>query len=408
MNKSIYLTITPFFPSQNNWRGAYVLDQVKAIKKNSLYDVIVFIPKPLQKNIADYEYEGIKVYYFDSIQMPSYILNGLTNNINSYLFIRKIRSLGITIDKIDVAHGHTSQFAAYTLALKKNNSRIKTVVQHHDCDPYTIRNGMWARKKWNAIYRANRSIELFEKVDLHICISEIVKEFLQSFPNVSSFLYYDDYREALGVVQGVRKFKLKDVYVLYNGVDCEKFNLKGKELSSNENVERKRYTIGCIANFVELKDQMTLLKALQILIEDGICDIKVIFVGSGPMLDNCKQYIVQNKLESYVEIRSEISHSQLKNYYHSLDLFVLPTYFEGFGCVCTEAAACGVPFMICKHQGAAEYISKEEEDMWTFEPHDYKTLARLIANAKSQKLKQTLVHSYDINILVTEYLKYIK
>lgn len=382
-------------------------DQVKAIEKNGDYKVIVFKPKRPWTSTMDYEYEGVKVYYFDSVEMPSYILNGLTNDINSYLFVKRIKELGIQINDIAVAHGHTSQFAAYALALKNLNPKIKAVVQHHDCDPFTIRNGKWARKKWNAIFRANKSIELFEKVDLHVCVSEGMKDSLHSFPNTPPHLYYDDYRNALNVVKGVRKPKIKDVYVLYNGVACDKFEPLEKTLDSEEEVNSKPYTIGCIANFVELKDQITLLKALKILVNDGIRDVKVIFVGSGPTLNDCKQFIVQNNLENFVEICSEVHHSQLRDYYQSLDLFVLPTYFEGFGCVCTEAAACGVPFMICKYQGVAEYIAKNEEDWWTFAPHDYQTLAHLIANAKSHQLKQTLIHPYDIDILVKEYLMYI-
>lgn len=405
--KKLYISVTPFFPTKDSFRGPYVYDQVKAIEKNGGYKVIVFKPKHFWTRTRDYVYEGVKVYYFNSIEMPSYILNGLTNCINSYLFIKRVKRLGIQIDDIAVAHGHTSQFAAYVLALKNLNTKIKAVVQHHDCDPFTIRNGRWARKKWNAIFRANKSIKLFEKVDLHVCVSEGMKDSLLSFPNTPQHLYYDDYRNALSVVKGVRKPKIKDVYVLYNGVDCGKFKPLEKTLDSEGGKNSKPYTIGCIANFVELKDQITLLKALKILVDNDIHDIKVIFVGSGPTLSSCKQYIVNNNLAQYVEIRSEIEHSLLRVYYQSLDLFVLPTYFEGFGCVCTEAAACGVPFMICKYQGAAEYIGKDDEDLWTFEPHDYKALARLVANAKSQNLKQVLIHPYDINTLVSEYLKYI-
>ena len=39
-----YICITPFFPLENNWRGAYIFDQVKAIQRNSDYNVVVFKP----------------------------------------------------------------------------------------------------------------------------------------------------------------------------------------------------------------------------------------------------------------------------------------------------------------------------------------------------------------------------
>ena len=45
MKKNIYLEVTPFFPSPSSWRGAYILDQVKAIQRNSDYEVLVFKPE---------------------------------------------------------------------------------------------------------------------------------------------------------------------------------------------------------------------------------------------------------------------------------------------------------------------------------------------------------------------------
>lgn len=43
-NNSLYLVVTPFFPSPDSWRGAYVYDQVMAIERNSDYKVLVFRP----------------------------------------------------------------------------------------------------------------------------------------------------------------------------------------------------------------------------------------------------------------------------------------------------------------------------------------------------------------------------
>lgn len=60
-NKYYYLCVTPFFPSSGNWRGAYVLDQVKALQRNLDYDVRVFVGGG--KNDSDYEIDGIMSFY---------------------------------------------------------------------------------------------------------------------------------------------------------------------------------------------------------------------------------------------------------------------------------------------------------------------------------------------------------
>lgn len=394
-----YIQITPFFPSENNFRGGYIYDQVKAIERNRDYRVLVFVPKYPWTKEKDYTFEGITVRYFNAFVMPSLILNGATDSINGQLFIKKIKSLGINVDDIAVAHGHTAHYATYALALKNLNPKIKTIVQHHDCDPYQIRNGKWSDKRWNAIYKAKSSIKLFEKIDLHVCISEYVKEMLTTFPKIQDNIYYDSYRKALSLVNNVKTPILKDTYVLYNGVDTSKFYPDPVRSKDGE-----KFTIGCIGNFVELKDHITLLDAVRILVEDEIKDLRVILVGSGPLKNDIEQYIKEHNLQNIVEIRPEVRHSELRELYCELDLFVLPSIFEGFGCVCTEAVACGVPFIICKDQGASEYISDEEINQWVFEAHNYKMAANLILNYKNTKRHQRLNKGYDINSLVINFL----
>jgi len=398
--KKIYIVITPFFPSVSSFRGAFIYDQVQALKRNSNYEVIVFKPKRICSKEREYTYKGIKVYLFSDIQMPSYIFNGLSNDINNLLFLKAIKKIGIRVDDIEIAHGHTARFASFPLALKKINPHIRTVVQHHDPDPFNIRNGKWAYIKWNAIYRAKKSIGLFDQIDCHICVSQFVADSLLSFPHPPSHLYYNSYEQILQVVKKVHSARIKHLYVLYNGVDCTIFNL-------HKPSKKTLFTIGCVGNFVDWKGQDILIKAVEVLISNHV-KVHVCFIGSGPTLSECKKMVVEKGLSDYVEFKAEVHHHELVNFYKTLDLFVLPSYFEGFGCVFTEAAACGIPFMVCKYQGAAEYISPVEENLWTFPAFDHQRLAQLIAYYIKHTPQQHLCHPFDIDVLITEYLNYLK
>ena len=86
---------------------------------------------------------------------------------------------------------------------------------------------------------------------------------------------------------------------------------------------------------------------------------------------------------------------------------MLPSYFEGFGCVFTEAASCGVPFMICEGQGASEYLAENEKNQWTFKPKDYQTLAKLIEKQMANRCVQQLVEPLNIDELIIRFLKNI-
>lgn len=402
MQKKYYICVTPFFPEPTNWRGAYVLDQVKAIRRNSDYEVIVF--KSGNKN-DEYNIEGFKVYQYKTYSLPSNILNGLFNGLNARSFIRRVKDLKIDINNVAFVHCHVAMQAAHGLALKRLNPNIKVLLQHHDLDPFNLRSGVALRNnRLNIRYRAKKAIRLYNEVDLHVCISEACKDCLIDFPNPREGEVYNDCLRSLSLCNGMPSIRPKATYVLYNGVNTSLFH---KE-NNIERVDKELFRIGCISNFNVLKDHITLIKAVEILIGKGYKNIRLSMLGTGELRPLCETYIDEHGLAQYVEWAKGRVHEQLPDYYHSLDLFVLPSYFEGFGCVFTEAAVCGVPFMGCVNQGYSEYIPKEDRNRWLIKPKDYIQLAKNIADYMDNRYEQIYCHSFDINILIKEYLKFIE
>lgn len=395
-----YLCITPFFPTPNSWRGAYVLDQVKAIKRNSDYEVRVFMGG--NKKDFDYEIDGIKVYRYKTRELPSNILNGISNGYNARSFVKRVLQVGINPQDVAFVHCHVSMRAACGLELKKLNPNIKVLLQHHDLDPFNLRSGTMLRNnRFNIRYRAKKAIALYNEVDLHICISEACRDSLFAFPNARETEVFSDYLRVISKVKGLPQIKAKATFVLYNGVDTKLFN-------SRLNTPKKKdgiFRIGCIANFQELKGHMTLIKAFEELHGKGYSDIVLSMLGTGETRQICEDYLRKHNLMRYVEWPKEITHDKLPEYYHSLDLFVLPSYFEGFGCVFTEAYACGVPFMGCFNQGYSEYVCDKEK--WLIQPHDYAGLADLIESQYLKDNVQKLNKPLEIDILVNDYLDYL-
>lgn len=160
-NKTYYICVTPFFPSPKRWQGAYVLDQVKAIARNSSYEVMVFVGGGNEND--DYAVDGVKVYRYKTREMPSNILNGIFNGYNARSFVKRVLSLGINPEDIVFVHCHVSMRAACGLALKKLNPKIKVLLQHHDLDPFNLRSGVIGRNNhFNIRYRALTAIQLID------------------------------------------------------------------------------------------------------------------------------------------------------------------------------------------------------------------------------------------------------
>lgn len=334
--------------------------------------------------------------------MPSYFFNGIGGGFNGKQLIQALHEHEINLKDISVVHCHTASFACFATALKEINPDIKTVLQYHDPDPYQVRNGKLADWKPNALFRAKHLINQFKYIDLHLCISEKVKYNLLHFPNPHPKECFDSYKNILNVLRNLKPKRDLHTYVLYNGVDTSQFhhipNLKDTSI----------FKIGCIGNFIDWKNQITLIKAIHYLVQLGKADgIKVSFVGSGTTQKECEEYINKHQLTDYFVFEKEVHHSQLPRYYNTLDLFVLPSFFEGFGCVFTEAAACGVPFMGCYNQGYSEYLSEEDQKNWLTQPQDFKTLGNIIAKQKEYRNHQAIIKEYHIDRLIEEYLNYL-
>lgn len=397
-----YICVTPFFPAPGRWQGAYVLDQVKAISRNSGYEVIVFKTCGLGDRQSDYVIDGITVHTIHPLLMPSYILNGLTEGIVGRNFIRTLKKLKIDIDRIAFVHCHTANHAAFGFGVKRVNTRAKVLLQFHDLDPLTLRNGKWANKRWNRRYRARKSISALNRADMLVCISEPVRDAILAFPHPRKGEVYPPALQMLKDVADMSPIKPQNICILNNGVDTTLFHPMRQPKQSGT------FRIGCIANFQELKDLITLVKAFNILIKKGYTNMRLSLLGSGETRPNIERYISENGLSDYVEWPREVYHDQLPEYYNTLDLFVLPSIFEGFGCVYTEAYACGVPFICCDRQGAAECIAPDERDKWLISPHDYDALARLIERQYRERNVQHLCKDYDIEELIKKFLNLIK
>ena len=376
MSKKIYLVITPFFPEPDSFRGPYVLDQVKALQRVSDYYVVVMKPCVPWHKAEDYEIDGVKVYRFHQYTIPSNLLPNRVNDwISAQSLFRKLRGIGISINDIAVCHGHVTAFGAYALAVKRRNPGCVAVVQHHGFDVMSITDGRLANQEWHKKWCISYGRGICNAVDLNVGVSQKTLDYVKSYPGV----------------------QLKKEYVLYNGVDTNKF-YPPKEEDHNE-----QFIIGCIGNFWPLKDQKTLIKAVERLVLSGQKDILVRFIGTGATREGCEQYVAAHHLSDYFSFENEVMHDELLAFYQSLDLFVLPSYWEAFGCVYTEAYACGVPFIGVKGQGISEIIPKEEQDRWLIEKEDDQRLSVLIAEYLKNRTEQQLSRSYEIDVLIREY-----
>ena len=377
-NKKQYIIISPFFPSDTNHVGSYVYDQVKTLVDITNYDIKVIKVISIFSNEKDYLFGGIKVKVFRVFDLPFFIFPGIFNFINSFRikqFFRKHNYL----ENLDIIHAHVCYPSAYLANSVSSIVQVKTIAQHHGIDALQLLNGRisFLTKLQKEILK-NRSLNQLNEIGLNLSVSNKVSMRLHSF----------------------RNYKPKNEFILYNGVDRDKF------YNTNSVKTNNKYLIGCIANFWTIKDHISLIKAIELLVLDGITDIQLKLIGNGEKLQFCKNYVSDNNLSSFVIFEKERAHNLINNFYNEIDLFVLPSYYEALGCVYLESWSASTPFIAIKNQGISELIPEYEIDNLLADEKSPSSLKEKILGEYNKKRSYPFDLKYDIKNTIKEFMSY--
>ena len=373
MNKNgTYLVITPFFPSNESFVGSYIYDQINEIRNQSDFTIEVVKVVSVFSTEKDYEYKGFRVNIFKLLDIPYFIFPGLFNGCNKRRFSKFMQKKNIS--NVSVSHSHVSYPAAYLV----EDLVCKKIVQHHGLDVLQLLNGRSNLiKKLQRNYLIKKTIRQLNKSDLNIGVSELVLNQLREYPTYSP----------------------KDELVLYNGVDTSKFY--PIEVEENE-----IFTIGCIANFWKIKDQITLIKSVEFLSLEGE-NILLRLIGSGPKLYECYNYVKEHNLDSIISFENEKEHSALNIFYNEINLFVLPSYYEALGCVYLESWATNTPFIGVEGQGISELLPDNKKDIFLAKSQDPISLKKCISHV--MKFNDTIIFddNYNIQNIIHDFLGHV-
>lgn len=88
--------------------------------------------------------------------------------------------------------------------------------------------------------------------------------------------------------------------------------------------------------------------------------VRYTLIGNGPEIEKIKYLIVALKIEKYVEIKKEISHSEVINFIDQSDLIVVPSVQEGCSNFVLESQARGRYCIVSDAEGMNQVILNEE------------------------------------------------
>jgi len=176
------------------------------------------------------------------------------------------------------------------------------------------------------------------------------KKFIKNLENVDQIIVLsEDFKKAL-VELGIDGNKIK---ISSTMVEVEAYR------SNNKKIEEP-YNILFCGNIAETKGVYELLESINRVIEHEK-DVNFIFMGDGPELERLQNRSKELNIERFVTFTGYMTGEEKYEVYKTSDLFVLPSYTEGFPNVALEAMAAGLP-IIATSVGALKYAIKENKN----------------------------------------------
>lgn len=150
---------------------------------------------------------------------------------------------------------------------------------------------------------------------------------------------------ACGSLAGQWLFGDREFYVIPNGFDTASFKY---DSDTRENVRKKLgvedgFIIGHVGRFNDQKNHPFLLHIFEKVAQRD-SEARLLLVGTGPDYESVRQLIQSHPYKERIIDYGETS--QVKELYQAMDVFVLPSKYEGLPIVLLEAQMSGLPCVV--------------------------------------------------------------
>jgi glycosyltransferase involved in cell wall biosynthesis len=314
------LVLTPFYPTDDNdASGCFVAEPVKRLRAFGVGSRVLAV-QPIYNRKPVPSKDTPEASWTRYFALPYGV--GLASS-GAFLFaalISKVRELHHRAP-IQIIHAHAALPCGHAATLLSRELGIPFVVTVHGLDAFATRQVKGLPGKWCA----NVSRHVYHAATRVICISERVRE---------------------QVIQGVSTSC--QTAVVYNGVDTALF-------FPNDRPDASSTEVLSVGNLIPTKGHALLLNAMAGL-QPRYPQLTCTIIGQGPELQRLKILAARLGITSKVSFRGLQSRKHLAETMRRCTMFVLPSSYEGLGCVYLEAMASEKAVIGCRDQGIEEVI----------------------------------------------------
>ena len=186
---------------------------------------------------------------------------------------------------------------------------------------------------------------------------------------------------------GVKRLNLDDSMVIHNAIDLQRFNPRRNlsNVRAELGFNADHFVIGFIARITGQKDPFTMLNAMQILIKQNK-KIRLLMVGDGNLKHRVMEKAKAMGLQSHIVFQP--FRNDIPAVLNAIDLYCLPSLWEGFPIGILEAMAMRKPVVASPVDGTSELIVNLQTGV-------------LVEQQKPKALAETILNLYNDEILRT-------
>ena len=295
------------------------------------------------------------------------------------------------IQEFDVIHMHGIWHFGSLAPFLIHSKAAKVITIHGLLDSWAVKHSQWKKEIVTVLYQKR----LLGKADL-IQINNLDEQ-----ADVQRYLGY----------------KPKNLKIIPNGMKIEEYqNLPQKgTFRAKNNIDTDTPVILFMGR-LNIKKGLDLLLPAFAKIQDKLKNAVLILAGPDDGYQKqAEQFIIEHGLTNRIKMVGMLTDTLKKEALADADLFVLPSYSEGFSIAALEAMICGVPSLVSDRVGFGEYIKEHHAAYVTkLEVSDVANgILQILGNpdyAKtiSKNAKNMVINNFDIRIVANQLLEEYK
>lgn len=175
-----------------------------------------------------------------------------------------------------------------------------------------------------------------------------LKKFLRLFSKLNANEYFACSRKAGIWLFGKEKFDKGQVEIIYNAIFLNKFNYTENqidELKEELGIKKDDFVVGHVGRLTFAKNQEFLIRVFS-QIEKQLPNAKMLIVGDGELRERLVNSAKKLGLEKKIIFTGQSTQSE--KFYSIMNVFILPSFFEGLSMATVEAQVGGVPVIVSK------------------------------------------------------------